>query len=58
MVPARGASGGEYRGNAAQDVFGDWRFDLHTVSLSFIILLLCTKLLVALGLADSVSLSN
>lgn len=54
VVPARG----EYCGNAAQDVFGDWQFCLHAVSLSFVILLFCTKLLVALALADSVSLSN
>lgn len=58
VVPARGASGGEYCGNAARDVFGDWQFGLHAVSLSFVILFFCTKLLVALALADSVSLSN
>lgn len=49
---------GNIVGMLLQDVFGAWQFGLHAVSLSFVILLFCTKLLIALALADSVSLSN
>lgn len=57
-MPARGASGGQYRGQATQDVFCGWRFGLRTVWVSSLTLLLCIKLLVAFALADSVTLSN